>query len=306
MPMIVYPILTALLVVLWPSDAFAWGPGTHLETAVELLKDISAFSPVVIPLMKKYRDQFIYGMVSADLLVGKKLAGALHHCHNWRIGNQVLKGCRSDKEKASAYGYLTHLASDIVAHNYYVPYMIISSFDAKMKNHTYWELRFDNHVNTSVWDEVNRVISGDHKEFDNLLEKTLRRPLFSFKMNKRIFSTILMVQRLKKVRQTVNLHSKFSQWPLTKSEVRHYKRLIMKTARDYLTELDNSVSIGQDPAGIARLKYANRMRKTLKRYLSRGVVGQKDVDRFLGSVKRHLKKSLFDKNAELPDSYEVL
>lgn len=305
--MIVYTILVALLVIFWPSDAFAWGPGTHLETAKVLLEGAVSFSPIVIPLMKAYRDEFIYGMVSADLLVGKKYAGYLHHCHNWDIAWKILDGCKSDRERASAYGYLTHLAADIVAHNYYIPYMIIKSFDANnVVNHTYWELRFDIHVKRSTWNEVKRIVDGDFSCFDHLLEETLIRPLFSFKTNKRIFSTILLLQQFKKLRKTIEIQSKFSEWPLTEVEVEHYRSLIMELAREFLTIFKDAKCLQGEPAGLKRLKYASNLRKSLKRMVSRGMVEKEDVKEFVERLKIKLKDTMLEPDASLPESYEAL
>lgn len=305
-PAMVAYLILVILIVVWPSDAFAWGPGTHLEVATSLLKNAAAFSPVVASLMRKYRGEFVYGMVSADVLVGKKYAGYHYHSHNWRVGWQILEGCTTDQERASAYGYLAHLAADITAHNYYIPYMVVKSFDAKMKNHTYWELRFDVHVKPSTWDEAKNVIKGDFSGFDNLLETTLKRPIFSFRTNKRIFSTILLLQKFKQLRQTVEIHSKFSQWPLTGSEVQHYKFLVMKMAREFLIKLEGANCLLGDPSGMRRLKYAGDTRKSLKRLVSRGLVGKADVDRFIKKLRRELKETVLEPDASLPESYEVM
>jgi hypothetical protein len=302
--MLVFVII--ILFLFWPSDVFAWGPGTHLEVATGLLKETAIFSPVVAGLLKKYRDQFVYGMVSADVLMGKKYVGYLHHNHNWSVGRQVYKNCKTERERASAYGYLAHLASDIVAHNYYIPYMIINSFDTKMKQHTYWELRFDNHVHEETWNEVLRVIRADVHDFDSVLESTLKRPMFSFRTNKRIFNTILLVQRFRQLRRMVDLHSRVTQWPLKMSEVRYYKNLIMETTRDFMKDPKGAPCLSGDPAGHVRLKYANDTRKTLKKYVSRGLISRKEADKFIKRIRRELRKHMFDPAAKLPGSYEVM
>ena len=304
--MLVYLVILAIAIILVPSEAFAWGPGTHLEVATGLLRDTAIFAPAVASLIKKYRDQFVYGMVSADVLVGKKYAGYLHHNHNWSIGWEVFKNCKTAKEKASGYGYLTHLASDIVAHNYYIPYMVIRSFDAKMVNHTYWELRFDMHVEKENWEEVKRVLKADVHVFDKVLENTLKRPMFSYRTNRRIFNTILMMQQFKQIRRAVEIHSKFSQWPLKKSEVKHYKSLVMATARDFLKDFNKAECLSGDPAGFERLKYANETRKTLKKFVSRGMVSRSDTEKFIKKIRAKLRKEMFNPGAKLPDSYEVL
>jgi len=304
--MLVYLILIIIGIVCLPTDALAWGPGTHLETATTLLKYTGTFAPVVAALITKYRNEFIYGMVSADILVGKKYAGYLNHCHNWRIGWRVLEACKNDRERASAYGYLAHLAADIVAHNYYIPYMMIKSFGTRLKHHTYWELRFDMHVKSATWDRVREVVRGDYDSFDNLLEETLLRPLFSFKMNKRIFSTILLVQNLKQLRKTVEIHDRFSQWPLSKSEVRHYRYLTMKMARGFLVDPKGAPCLNGDPAGHDRLKFAKNTRKSLRRLKKRKLTSPADKDEYLNLIRKTLRDDMLNPNVKLPESYEAL
>lgn len=305
--LIVYTILAFLMVFLRPENLFAWGPGTHLEIATDLLKEAGTFAPVVVPILKKYREEFIYGMVSADILMAKKYAGCLHHCHNWGIGWKVLAACREDREKASAYGYLTHLAADIVAHNYYVPFMIIKSFDAhKTINHTYWEMRFDMHVKREIWDRIKELVRGDFGRFDKLLESTLKRPIFSFKFNKAVFSTILMLQQLKQLRKGVEIQSRFSEWPLLPSEVRHYKSLAMELCRGFLANPKDADCLRGDAVGTSRLKYASEMRKSLRKMGLRGVVEEERIDKFISKVQKMLKASMLDPLAELPRSYEAL
>lgn len=304
--MVIWMLVIVIALVFWPADAFAWGPGTHLEVATSLLRDTAFFAPAVARLMKRYRDQFVYGTVSADVLVGKKYAGYLHHNHNWRVGWQVFDNCRSDREKASAWGYLSHLAADIVAHNYYIPYMIIKSFDTRMKQHTYWELRFDMHVDAKNWEEVRRVLKADVHAFDNVLEQTLRRPMFSFKTNKRIFNTILMMQQFRRTRQMVELHNRFSQWPLRRYEVKHYKNLVMKTTRDFLKNPEKAQCLKGDPAGHHRLRYASETRKSLKKFVGREMISEKEAVKFIKKVRGELRRNLFNPGAVLPGSYEVM
>lgn len=304
--MIVHIILMALVLSIWPSHAYAWGPGTHLETGLSLIKDAALFSPAIAVLLKKYRDEFIYGMVSPDVLIGKKLVGYYDHSHNWRVGWQILKKCRTDREKASAYGYLAHLAADVVAHNYYVPYMIIKSFDGKMRDHTYWELRFDAHVKPSTWSEVERVVLGDFKPFDRLLEKTLKRPLFSFRTNKNIFRSILVLQRFKQLRRAVRIHARFSQWPLEEREVRSYRYLIKKMTRDLLIRLQDADCFKGDPTGRMKLRYAKGMRRTVRRLATKKMVKRGDIDRFFRRIDIELQSKMFEPGAFLSGPYEIL
>lgn len=298
--MIVYLIFLIFFIVFFPKDAFAWGPGTHLDVALSVLKSAAYAASPILPMLKKYRDEFIYGMVSADLLVGKKYAGALHHCHNWDNAWQILDRCKTERLQACAYGYLTHLASDIVAHNYYVPYMTIKSYAYKMRQHTYWELRFDVTVSDDAWAQIKTVIKADFDKFDTILEKTLFRPMFSFKTNKRIFNTILLLQNFRQTRKTVKFHADHAEWPLVMSEVRHYKYLMMKQVKDFLINLGDAKCLEGDPSGWIRLAFADEIRQRL-RYLSlKKMISDKEIDFYIENIQKELKKHILNPNAQLP------
>jgi len=245
-------------------------------------------------------------MMSPDILVGKKYAGYLYHCHNWRVGWQVLTACRTDRERASAYGYLSHLAADVVAHNYYVPYSFIKGFDMDLMSHTYAELRFDNHVTPKTWEEMKRIVKGDFGSFDRLLESTLKKPIFSFGTNKKIFNTILLVHQLKQVRTMVATYAKYSEWTLSRKELGHYQSLIMEVTEDFLTSLHKARCLQGEPNGEHRLQYALNMRKSLRKLLLRRLVRREEIDRFVTRLRGALQKTIFDPEAELPQSFEAL
>src|SRR3990167_3174343 len=140
-----------LLLLLTPAMVYAWGPGTHLEIAMTVLANSVWAAPAIRKLIQAFPSEYIYGNVSPDIIVGKKYAGAIHHCHNWAIGKLILEEAKTDSERASAWGYLTHLAADTVAHNYFVPVKIIQSFPNRSLGHVYWEMRGDIHVPENSW-----------------------------------------------------------------------------------------------------------------------------------------------------------
>lgn len=258
--MLVYIILSAIVYFLVPSVAEAWGPGTHVEIAFLLLERLALMAPAVRAVIAGREEWFVYGSIAADIIVGKKFAGSLNHCHNWRVGEKVLKAARTDREKAAAYGYLAHLAADVVAHNLYVPAKIRQSRGSRTFNHTYWEMRFDMHVRPEVWQKMSRMIVGDFSPFDRLLEKILKRALFSFKTSKKIFSGILAIQRFKQFRRTFGVYAKKSKHKLDTKEISHYMRLALQSAQDYLKDPLAADCVKFDPHGISKIKEAKASR----------------------------------------------
>src|SRR6185503_4489544 len=108
----------ALVVVLWPSHAWAWGPLAHLDFSSGALTQLDVLSPAVRLLLSNFSSEFLYGSLAADIIVGKNLAKYSVHCHNWNVGFRVLDRARGDAQKAFSFGFLAHLAVDTVAHNY--------------------------------------------------------------------------------------------------------------------------------------------------------------------------------------------
>ncbi|MBI2093083.1 MAG: zinc dependent phospholipase C family protein [Deltaproteobacteria bacterium] len=254
--MLVYIILSAAVFCIIPEATFAWGPGTHIEIALSLLEKIALMAPAVRAVIAGREEWFLYGSVAADIIVGKKYAGEYDHCHNWRVGFNVLRSAKTDRERAAAYGYLAHLASDIIAHNYFIPFKIIKSYRAKVLSHTYWEMRFDMHVRNSVWDEMSKMIMHDFSPFDNLLKRTLKRALFKYGLDIK--------------------------------DVKHYMRLAFDSALGILSDPKTASCIKCDPTGTEKIGYAQWARWRIKRQVKKGELTGAEIDRQLNLIRKRL------------------
>ncbi len=299
--MLIYIILSTVVFLLVPDIAHAWGPGTHIEIALSLLEKMALMAPAVRAVIAGREEWFLYGAISADIVLGKKYAGQHDHCHNWRVGQLVLKSAKTDRERAAAYGYLAHLACDVVAHNYYIPYKIIKSYKARLLSHTYWEMRFDMHVRQSVWDKMNRMILGDFSPFDNLLEKVLKNALFSFKTSKQIFTGILALQRFKQLRRTFSMYAKKSRYKLDIEDVSHYMRLALRFAAELLADPKGAPCLKCDPVGEMKIGYANWQRLRIKSALKQKRMSSRDVERFLAAAKQKLYEGICEQQVVLPN-----
>ena len=124
--------LVALIVLVWPADAHAWGPVTHLVHGTQVLSSLSILGPALQEILRENRFAYLYGCVAADIVVGKKYTRSLYtHCHCWPVGWQIAEAAQSEREQAFAYGYLSHLAGDVYSHNHYVPVQLIVSYQAR-------------------------------------------------------------------------------------------------------------------------------------------------------------------------------
>lgn len=298
--LLVYVSVTVLIALLIPSIAYAWGPGMHVEIAMAALVKLSLFAPFIREVVKRFPDAFIYGAASPDIIVGKKYAGYHHHCHNWRVGRLILEEATSARQRAAAYGYLTHLAADVVAHNYYIPANIVRSHGTRLLSHTYWEMRFDLGVSEEAWERLEMVTEFDIKEFDQLLERVLRKTIFSFQTNKRIFTTILMIHRMKRLRKSLKLYAKHSRFDLAGENRQHYYDLAMELAMEFLMHPEDAGCLDMDPAGLRCLAYAKNMRNGIRKMIRKGLVSEEGVKEFAELIKEQLVVGLFRPEMKLP------
>lgn len=284
----------------------AWGPGMHVELAMSVLAKAALVAPIIRGLIKRFPDAFIYGAASPDIIVGKKYAGYIHHCHNWRIGWLILNEAENDRQRAAAYGYLMHLAADVVAHNYYIPVKVVRSFEARMLTHTYWEMRFDLGVPEKAWDRIETVTRHEIEDFDRLLDRVLRKTLFSFSTNKRIFNTILILQKMKRLRKSLAFYARHSRFGMVEENRRHYYDLASEAVLDFLSRPDEAAVLSVDPAGLARLSYAKTLRKNIRAMLRRGILSEKKAGRLVDLVEERLAVGLYRPEMSLPDIGDVL
>ncbi|MFN3534971.1 MAG: zinc dependent phospholipase C family protein, partial [Desulfatiglandales bacterium] len=94
----------------------------------------------VFNLITRFPFEFIYGALSLDFqLKGKRI----RHKHTWEDGFRAFEGLGTEKEKAYALGFLTHLAADIGAHHFFIPRIMKTPYGEKRLRHLMWEVRVD-------------------------------------------------------------------------------------------------------------------------------------------------------------------
>ncbi|MBF0491629.1 MAG: zinc dependent phospholipase C family protein [Deltaproteobacteria bacterium] len=280
--------------------AQAWGPGAHLEYALNALSHLTVLAPAVKLLLKKYPKDFLYGNLAADIIFGKKFAGELYHCHHWDVALPLLDRAKTDSQKAFIYGYLTHLSVDTVAHNYFVPYQIIRSYEALTLRHTYWEMRYDLKMPERVWSVLEEIGKEDYSKNDELLSNTLRRALFSFKTTKKIFDNILLLQRTRRWRNAAQILTNLSTYSLHMEDVEDFKGLCYKVSVDFLKHPDKAFAFQADPTGKLKLLYAKEMVSKFRRARHRKEMNSKQADLLIEDIRIALRDGIY-KPAELPD-----
>jgi hypothetical protein len=178
-----------LAVLLIPSIADAWGPLTHVYLGYQILDIGAALIPAgIYTVLKKYRNDFLYGNLSADIILGRRFQGFEKNSHNWDIAWKLFASARTDRQKAFAYGYLMHLCADTVVHNLEKPKLPFS--------HSLLEVKSDSIVDTKYRRILKNLDNVMQKKNDVFLERKLESLFFSFKTNKRIFKGFLVLSRL--------------------------------------------------------------------------------------------------------------
>jgi len=283
--------------VLLPETAHAWGGGIHLQTGLNVLAALDTLPPGIAAILAAYPRDYLYGCVAADIIVGKKHTHYLLNCHRWGIGQKVLQTARTDGEKACAYGYLSHLAADCIAHNYFVPYKIMLSFTSVALKHTYWEMRFETCADKVVWEQAREICRSDQQANDAMLRSVLSNTIFSFGTNKRIFNSILLLSRLEKWQKVLHTLSNNSRYPLAEQDRDDYLGLTGEAVFDFLRHPQEAHCLFMDPTGEKPLAIANVIRKNLRLLYRNGRISRGDGMEQVELLKDKLRRSL--RNPEL-------
>lgn len=258
-------LLTAIVVILLPGEALAWGGGVHLQLGTNVLANASALPANLAALITTHPRDFLYGCIAADITLGKKFTHYLLNCHRWGIGLKILKRAETDHQRACAYGYLCHLAADTIAHNYYVPYKIIRSFATVMMKHAYWEMRFETFVDKEIWPLAREVCCASSQQAnDKLLRSVLTTTIFSFGTNKRIFNSIMLLSRLEKWQKVMQTLSNNSRYQLSESDRDEFMLLAGEAVMDFMQNPEGSELLKTDPTGEKALAAADALRKSLR------------------------------------------
>ncbi|MEW6116173.1 MAG: zinc dependent phospholipase C family protein [Nitrospirota bacterium] len=187
-------VLLLIGLILVPSFAFAWGPLTHMYLGNELFAYAPLIPAGVLGLMRKYRQDFLYGNLMADMILGKKYLPDNKSSHSWEVGLNLLSQAKKGPEKAFVYGYLSHLAADTVAHE-------TLTEDTMDMEHTWLELKADSMINKVYWLQTVTISKTVQQRNDSFLEGSLDSYIFSFKTNKRIYKGILYLSLFNKKRK---------------------------------------------------------------------------------------------------------
>src|SRR3990172_461038 len=162
--MMIIRISVVLAVLMIPSFAFAWGPLTHMYLGSEIISLGSLLPAGIFALIGKYRHDFLYGNLMADIIIGKKFLPEDKNPHSWDMAMNLFESAETKQQEAFALGYLSHLAADTVAHG---------KFTGVRRNlgHTLVELRADSIIDKRYWLQAISIDRKVQQRNDLFLER---------------------------------------------------------------------------------------------------------------------------------------
>ena len=247
---------------MFPDSAWAWTPGTHVFLGDAILRSLALLPSGVADLLRAFPHEFLYGSIAADTSIAKKYAPAGRHCHSWGVGFEVYDGAARDEPlRAFALGYLSHLAADTVAHNYFVPRQLALTSSTSSLGHSYWESRFETHLGERSSRRARDLILRDHGNADALLDRILSPTIFSTSTNRRIFRGIVHVADAESWQRIFQMMLENSRWDLSDDQVGVYLVRSFDFIIDLLQRMDAAEPYALDPSGEQPLRLAKRVRR---------------------------------------------
>ena len=254
-------VAALLLLALEPSDALAWTPGTHILLGEAVLRAVALLPATLGALLTAHRWDFLYGSIAADTSIAKKYARFGRHCHSWTVGFEILHKARDERLEAFAWGYLAHLAADVVAHNHFVPHQLAATSSTTALGHSYWESRFETHLSQVFPRRAVQVIRRDHSASDAHLDRVLSPTIFSTATNRRIFRGMVHATDNAGWQRVFAVVAANSRWDLAETTVAAHLARSYDYVMDLLIREAGSEAYTWDPSGERALRSAKRVRR---------------------------------------------
>lgn len=282
-------VIVALVCLLSGTDqALAWGPVTHVNLAASILERLPLLPAAVAAVLAKHGVAYLYGSIAADIVFAKRWSRIKQFCHHWSTAFGLLDAAKDDRATAFAYGYLSHLAADTVAHSKYVPRQIVVSESSVSFGHFYWELRADATEAEASWKLLEKTLRHDHADHHQALESHMSGTFLPYELNRLLFSQMNALTVRREFRRTVDLWNRYSRWFLSPELVEGYRAESLDRVFSILAEGHRSMLLREDPNGTSALMHLRVRRREVRRLKRRGL----PVERRLLEASRGLAPKL--------------
>ena len=172
--------------------------------------------------------------------------------------------------RAFAYGYLSHLAADTVAHGKYVPRQIILSNCSVNFGHFYWELRAETAEPRASWDRLEEVFAEAHDHHHADLEGHITDTFLPYELNRLMFDRMNALAMRKSVRRTIHIWNRLSRWDLSPIDQTAYRTECLGRIRAILADGRASPLLREDPNGASAFMQLRVYRRSWRRMRRRG------------------------------------
>jgi hypothetical protein len=250
--------ISVIVQLIIADGAWAWGAAVHTVMACRILDEVGQVLPFIARIIQLFPYEYIYGSLAADFFVGKGQKKKDGHSHNWETGFRLLEEASDDREAAYAYGFLSHLAADVVAHNYFVPNLIHKASTWKRMGHLYWERRADYFVGPDYSRIAKDVLNMEQLGCDDLLKSAVGRNRNGLKTRKRIFKQSVRFSDFLNGNQPPFLIKRGPRYQISQEYVFLMISLSYRLVKDFLSHPDSSPCLSYDPIGSQNLRLASQ------------------------------------------------
>ncbi len=258
-------VLLAAWGLLHPVAAHAWTPGTHIYLGEAVLANLRFLPPGIATLLQAFPFDYLYGTIAPDTSIAKKYVPAGRHSHFWNVGQETFDYAPSDALRAFGLGYLSHLAADTIAHNYFVPRQLVLTASTRSMGHSYWESRVETHLGDRYARKAREIIQLDQSAADRHLERIVSPTLFSVRTNRRLFRGMVHLAHTKSWQRAMQAARDRSRWLLDDQDVERHLRIAYDMTVELLASAERGGAAAKvrslDPNGAQALRAAKRLRR---------------------------------------------
>jgi hypothetical protein len=252
-------IIALVLLAALPTAAAAWTPGTHVFLADSVLTNLSQLPSMVADLLRAFPYDYLYGNIAADTSIAKKYAPVGRHCHSWNVANEILGSATTDPLRSFAWGYMSHLAADTVAHNFFVPRQLVVTSRTIALGHSYWESRFEAHLGESYSTAAMDLVRMDHAGADAHLDRILAPTIFSVRTGRRLFRGMVGVTETQSWHRAFRVLAASSRWDLDDDVIERHMAAAFQLVMEVLSG-HGGMAKKLDPSGESSLHLAKKIR----------------------------------------------
>jgi hypothetical protein len=252
-------LIAVVLLAVFPTAAAAWTPGTHIFLGDSVLANLAQLPSALADLIRAFPYHFLYGNIAADTSIAKKYAPVGRHCHSWNVANEILHSADTDALRSFAWGYISHLAADTVAHNFFVPFQLVVTSRTIALGHSYWESRFEAHLGESYAAAAMDIVRQDHSGADAHLDRILAPTIFSVRTGRRLFRGMVGVTETQSWHTAFRALAATSRWDLNSEVIERHMAAAFQLVMEVLSERDGFAK-KLDPSGESSMHLAKQNR----------------------------------------------